>query len=293
MSNIESLTPNFKLKIPNFNVATWHDEIKYNFTTIDALVSNFVSSVGFKGEWANVTYYTVSDTVFISDKESEHYGDLYQVLVPHTTDTSDFDTYLSQHSDYYTLFSIKAAYDAAELAQDWASKTDGIVRYLSQDLDYSSKAYAIGGTGTQTNNSKYYCQQAQAAANDPNVVAVGTDLLDAQSHIKNVSNNMENLQTVVNNLTILTGIYNNLSNINNVSDHTDAIEACATDLPNINQKANKNNAELTGTPTAPTASTSTDSQQIATTGYVKQLWQEVETVPAQFDPNVFYYILES
>lgn len=44
-------------------------------------------------------------------------------------------------------------------AKDWATKTDGIV-----DEDYSSKAYAIGGTGTETNNSKYYAEQAGTSA---------------------------------------------------------------------------------------------------------------------------------
>ena len=45
-------------------------------------------------------------------------------------------------------------------AHDWAIKTDGLVN----EEDYSSKAYAIGGTGTETNNSKYYSEQAGISA---------------------------------------------------------------------------------------------------------------------------------
>lgn len=45
-------------------------------------------------------------------------------------------------------------------AEEWAIKTDGIV----DSTDYSSKAYAIGGTGTTTNNAKYYSQQASSSA---------------------------------------------------------------------------------------------------------------------------------
>ena len=53
-----------------------------------------------------------------------------------------------------------------DLAEDWAVKTDGKVEEEGVEIDYSSKAYAIGGTGTQTNNSKYYSEQAASSASD-------------------------------------------------------------------------------------------------------------------------------
>ncbi len=49
---------------------------------------------------------------------------------------------------------------AAALAQDWATKINGQVAAT----DYSAKAWAIGGTGTETNNAKYYSEQAAAIA---------------------------------------------------------------------------------------------------------------------------------
>lgn len=52
--------------------------------------------------------------------------------------------------------------DEVELAKDWATKTDGLV----EEEDYSSKAWAIGGTGTETNNSKYYASQAATSASN-------------------------------------------------------------------------------------------------------------------------------
>ena len=52
--------------------------------------------------------------------------------------------------------------DEVELAKDWAIKTDGLV----EEEDYSSKAWAIGGTGTETNNSKYYASQAATSASN-------------------------------------------------------------------------------------------------------------------------------
>lgn len=51
-----------------------------------------------------------------------------------------------------------------DLAEDWAIKTDGKVEEEGVEIDYSAKAYAIGGTGTQTNNAKYYAEQASNSA---------------------------------------------------------------------------------------------------------------------------------
>lgn len=47
-----------------------------------------------------------------------------------------------------------------DLSKDWAIKTDGMVEEDGVPVDYSAKAYAIGGTGTETNNSKYYAELA-------------------------------------------------------------------------------------------------------------------------------------
>lgn len=49
-------------------------------------------------------------------------------------------------------------------AKDWATKTDGMVEEDGVPVDYSAKAYAIGGTGTQTNNAKHYSEQAGLSA---------------------------------------------------------------------------------------------------------------------------------
>ena len=47
-----------------------------------------------------------------------------------------------------------------DLSKDWAIKVDGKVSENGEEIDYSAKAWAIGGTGTETNNSKYYSEQA-------------------------------------------------------------------------------------------------------------------------------------
>ena len=60
------------------------------------------------------------------------------------------------------LFDPDLILDSVEDARDWAIKTDGLV----DEEDYSSKAWAIGGTGTETNNSKYYAEQSATSASN-------------------------------------------------------------------------------------------------------------------------------
>lgn len=160
MSNIEEYTKNFKFMIPDFNVATWHTEIKENFVAIDALIANFVQAQQFQGAWKQVTLYHVEDLVYIGDKDSVKYGGLYKVLVEHTTSGDNFDTYLSQHPEYYKLQGEMGAQEAALISQDWAIKDDGIVLINNAEVDYSAKAYAVGGVGTERNNAKYFKERA-------------------------------------------------------------------------------------------------------------------------------------
>lgn len=54
------------------------------------------------------------------------------------------------------------AEEYVDKARDWAIKTDGMVTDEDgNEEDYSSKAWAIGGQGTETNNSKYWAQRSE------------------------------------------------------------------------------------------------------------------------------------
>ena len=53
---------------------------------------------------------------------------------------------------------------AVDTAKDWAIKQTGKVEEEGEQVDYSSKAWAIGGSGTETNNAKYYAEQASDSA---------------------------------------------------------------------------------------------------------------------------------
>ena len=62
---------------------------------------------------------------------------------------------------------------------------------------------------------------------------------------------------------LLSGDPNKIVKGTEINDEFDAIQTA------VNSKASKNNAALTGTPTAPTAATATNTTQVATTAFVK------------------------
>ena len=66
------------------------------------------------------------------------------------------------HTTY--LFDPDVITEYTDLAKDWAIKATGKVNEEGVDIDYSAKAYAIGGVGTETNNAKYYSQQSGLSA---------------------------------------------------------------------------------------------------------------------------------
>ena len=341
--SIKTYTPNFKMIIPEFNTATWHDYIEENFRSIDALFHNLFGINGFSGIWKTNTEYKANQVLFIGeDNGSPYEGRL--VKVTQDTNTAGFATFsdaIKRYPNHYEMYADASSAEIyATLAQDWATKTgstiktptgedtgeysakhhaqlaaqheeacemyrnlaktdaglakeseneaanqaeiattqatnaatsatnaknsetnantsknkalewatktDAKVKENGVDVDYSSKAYAIGGVGTEQNNAKYYKEKAdfyatsaakdaataQTAANDKNVIAVGEDIRSSTSLIKNVAYNKMNIITVA-------GIEDN---INTVASNTGNIESVAANISSINAvNENKNN----------------------------------------------------
>lgn len=169
---IYGYTKNYKLIKPQFNTDTWHDYIYDNLDTIDAVMSAIYASGNWKGFWATNTVYAAGDVIIDQATDT-----MYKVMVDHTTSESTFAAEQTAHPDYYELWSPN------NLAESWAIKTDGKV----SNTDYSAKAYAIGGTGTETNNAKYYSEQASIKAN------VSTEQAAASASSATASYNSEQL----------------------------------------------------------------------------------------------------
>jgi len=143
---VKDYTPNLKLAIPYFDIATWHDYIDYNFKALDAVINYIYKIVGFTGDWKNVTTYKVDDIVFINDKNSQYYLKLAKIVVEHTTNSDDFDTFYSNHEEYYEIF-------------DEHILTNGIkIVKINQTLSLSAnQPIQINLTSYTNENKSYYC----------------------------------------------------------------------------------------------------------------------------------------
>lgn len=147
---IRGYTKNYKLVKPEYNTDTWHDYEYDNLDTIDAVLSAIYASGDWQGFWKNNTSYKAGSVVIDQNTDT-----MYKVVADHTTDGNvTFAEYMFNHPEYYQLWSPN------NLAKDWAIKDDG----LADNQDYSAKAYAVGGVGTETNNAKYYYEQAVTQA---------------------------------------------------------------------------------------------------------------------------------
>lgn len=111
IGSIKNYTPHYKLIIPEFDIATWHDYMEKNFRNIDALFYNLFGINDYSGEWTQLTQYTTGQVLFIGEdlnsegEETEYSGRLVKVLQDHTTDNSEyFNIYYTLHPEYYELF---------------------------------------------------------------------------------------------------------------------------------------------------------------------------------------------
>lgn len=98
-----------------------------------------------RGNWATGTGYVVRDIV----KDTSN-SNIYFCVSEHTSSGSQPIASNTDAAKWALIVDAAAAATSAQLADDWAVKTTGVV----ESSEYSSKAYAIGGTGVTTTSGK-------------------------------------------------------------------------------------------------------------------------------------------
>lgn len=99
----------------------------------------------YRGNWAAATAYNKRDLV----KDTSN-SNIYLCVVAHTSSGSQPISSNADVAKWALIVDAAAAGASAQEAEDWASKTTGIV----DSTDYSSKAWSIGGTGVTDTASK-------------------------------------------------------------------------------------------------------------------------------------------
>jgi hypothetical protein len=120
-----------------------------------------------RGNWAASTAYVLRD--FIKDTSNNNF---YLCITAHTSSGSQPISSNTDAAKWLLLVdaasattSAAAAATSAQLADDWAVKTSGVVA----DSEYSSKAYAIGGTGITDTSGKGAAKEWATEAEDNTV----------------------------------------------------------------------------------------------------------------------------
>ena len=130
----------------------------------------------------------------------------------------------------------------ADEAEAWASKTNGIV----ESTDYSSKAWATGGTGvdggdgsakdwavklfTPVGNTQEY--SAKYWATSTNVVSVATNITDVNTVASQIapSNNVQTLAGISANITTAAGIHSDITTVAGISGDVTTVANDGADI---------------------------------------------------------------
>jgi hypothetical protein len=98
-----------------------------------------------RGDWAASTAYSKRDLV----KDTTN-NNVYICITAHTSSGALPLTTNADYAKWNLMVDAASASGFADEAEEWATKTDGIV----ESTDYSSKAWSIGGTGVTTTSGK-------------------------------------------------------------------------------------------------------------------------------------------
>ena len=130
MSLPYAYTPNYRIPLPRFDTATWHDQYYQAMYTLDAVLRQYTGVLNITGVWANSTAYAVSDKAIDSED-----GTIWQCMTAHTSASSGtFAADRAARSALWQEFTTSATFRGT-----WATATI----YNAGDFVVSGYIYAI------------------------------------------------------------------------------------------------------------------------------------------------------
>ncbi len=121
-----------------------------------------------QGNWAASTAYVLRDIV----KDTSN-NNIYICIEAHTSSGSQPISTNTDAAKWFLLVDAASATTSSTLASNWAKKTDGTVA----DSEFSSKAYAVGGTGVTNTSGKGAAKEWATKAEDSTVDTSGYSAL--------------------------------------------------------------------------------------------------------------------
>lgn len=106
-------------------------------------------------------------------------------------------------------------------AQDWASKTDGVIPTTTE---YSSKAHAIGGTGVDTSSGSAKDWATKTSGTVGNTTEYSAKYWATSTDVTTVSSNIADIQTVAGDITNVNNVGSNIADVTNVSDNISDVQ---------------------------------------------------------------------
>lgn len=190
IGSIKNYTPHYKLIIPEFDIATWHDYMEKNFRNIDALFYNLFGINNYYGEWTQLTQYTTGQVLFIGEdlnsegEETEYSGRLVKVLQDHTTDNSEyFNIYYTLHPECYKLFADSST------AQLYAQKAQQSATNAKQSETNAKQSEINSANSEQTATQK--ATEAEGSAQTAQQIVDDFEN-NVNSYTESFNNNAEN-----------------------------------------------------------------------------------------------------
>lgn len=264
-------TAHYKLQLPDFDQAPWHDAMYYNFRYIDALINSSLGVFFVKGSYQNSTQVTTGERYF-----DESDGILYEVVFDHITAAAPttFAEDRAANPTYWTSVSLsdavasvnvviaskgdaEAAAIAAEAARDEASGYSDDAQGYASAASASATAAAAAKVAAETAETN----AETLIANAPATLATAAQGAKADQAIL-ANNGLTNVVADWNSIHALgTGVYQANSSAANAP--------VAVGMQGIYLKYDANNGYLIAT-----VITSSALKSVWTRRYLGGAWQE-------------------